>query len=608
MKTYIYIGIFALGLQCLCAEAIYAQGAPATADTLRRSLNVITTERSTFPTRQPLDLSPVHPQVRYAQAGGAQTPQLAMGLDGLLPSVEALQTVTPLPTLFAKSEDIGYISAELGLRYNARLAAGLRAINRKDELLDLSLSGLWSDYKHGHNGLSIPVKEWGIGLGTHWAKDLGNSVLDLSVSARHGSHNLYGTSLLHSALGMPGELWQSLVDAMGSQSLSHTLIKADLILQSSPTTSSAWRYRLNPSLIYASKGDLSELSARAQINLGRQLVAGHLLGIELTPHLLRYSTKAETDNKGSMSIGLAPYWETATHGQVLGWSLRAGVGVTALSRFYDVRDPLNTESDKLWAIYPVLRGRLYSVDNRWDVEASLSGGGRGNSLSSILEVAPHLSVGSLASAGLVRFGSDLKATVSPMANLKLGLHAGYEVVDGYADPVVRAGYNQALPQSSYFTYRYRGIEAKHFSVGGSVAYEATSLFRIATQLTYHSWSSTQVESVGGVPSLSAGIDLSLQPLSALKLNFGYELQHGTKYQHYTEVTLGSVGSGTSVSQVADLHRLPAMHYLRASATYMLDARWALQASGHVSLNTAAVRHYGYPMQNVSVSLGASYRF
>lgn len=608
MKTYIYIGILALGLQGISTSELCAQSPKPEEDILRRSLNVITTERSTFGARQPLGLSPVHPQERYAPTGGAQAPQLAVNLDGLLPSMEALETVTPLPKLFVKSRDKGYISADLGLRYNARLSAGLRAINRKRELLDLSLSGLWSDYHHGHDGLTIPAKEWGIGLGAHWAKKGKNSALELDVHVRHGSHNLYGTPLLHTSLGLSKDLGQAFIDALGGQSLSHTLIRSDLRLRSSAQSAGPWRYSISPSLIYASKGELSELSAGAELNLGRHLAPGHLLGIELTPRLLRYSTAHEADNKGSMSFSLSPYWETATLGQSSGWYLRAGVGVTALNRFYDVQSGVHRQSDKLWSIYPVLRGRLYSVDRHWDIEAGVSGGGRSNALSSILETAPHLSVGSLAPAGLVRLTSDLKATISPLANLKLGLHVGYEVVDGDAEPIVTARYDEAVPQASYFTYRYTSIDTKHFSAGGSVAYEAGSLFRLSTQLTYHAWSSPQAERVGGVPSLTAGIELGLQPLSALKLNLGYELQHGIKYQAHTTLALGAVGSAVQVSQVQEWHHLPAMHYLRASGTYALAERWALLASAHVSLNASAVRHYGYPMQNVAVSLGASYRF
>lgn len=608
MKIYIYTSLLVLGLQGVSAEALRAQNSKSIADTLRRSLSVMTTERSTFATRQPLVLEPIHPQARYAQVGGASAPHVVEHLEGLLPRVEALETVTPLPELFAKRENKGYVSADFGLRYNARLLAGFRAINRGDELLDLSLSGLWSRYEHGYDAMNIPVKEWGLSVGSHWAKSLTGSNLELSVSARHGSHNLYGTPLLHSSLGLAREAGQSLLYAIGNQSLSHTLVKADFALRSSQSNTGSWRYRFNPTLIYANKGDLSELSARAELNLGRELLAGHLVGVKFIPHLLRYSTKDETANKGSMSISVSPYWETATQGYNLAWTLRAGVGVSALSRFYDVRNASSEESDKLWAIYPMIRGRVYSIEHRWDVEASLSGGERSNAFSTLLETSPQLVISSLAPAGLVRFASELKGSFSPLANLRLGLHAGYEVVDGHSDPLVRVGYNQALPQSSYFTYGYRGIETKHISVGGSMAYEAQSLFRITTHLTYHSWFSDQVNEVGGVPKLVAGIDLGLRPLSALKLNLGYELQHGIKYMAEVYTAEGSILSNLMINQRQVLVNLPAMHYLRASATYMLAERWDLLASGSVNLNASGVRHLGYPLQNVAVSLGASYRF
>lgn len=558
------------------ALAVLLFGANATAqkaDTLRRQLQVFTSEEIQLDEQAPLSITHTQPRT-YKPQSQAFSPSRLLAEQS--PNASFLHTLSPMPALLAGDKHLGYISLAGGIRYNAYLSAGLRPIQNDKQVLDLYLRGRYTNYAITSNRYqqaehTVHVKEYQYAFGADYLAKLGGgTLLALGFDFADEEHNYnaeFARQLRNVSYRFRAKLgneededarWTYFVNPYFRHT--HLEARSEGSLSMTPNeyqlgVASALNYRLNPTFAF---GVFAE---------GYGLAYGKV-------RTINYLGKAEQLYSNMGVIKFDPYVSWGRHTR---FSAKIGLGVDLFRFLGKTKVEFSPELEVDWKFAP-----------SWQVALKNKSELNSNALSQLFEQMPYLNLGTAVPPTIAPINAELKLEGLVMPNLSMTLFAQHS---RYRDAINfisdwREGFTPSV------------ADGHRTSLGAALSYRVASVMTLKAGATSHNWSA----SISGRPSLTLDAALLYKPSEALELNAAYELQYGINQllAGYTQ------SSGQYVEP--HLEALPTYSVFRFGGSYRLNPRFSLRAFGHFVSSAKATLYYGHIPQRIAFNVGASYQF
>lgn len=608
----------ALGLPLVCTTYVDAQQAPA--DTLRRSLKVMTSQQTRLEVRRPLGFELPAPKVYTAEPARFQP--VVLRDDASPKGLSPLGALPPLPRLYSKSSQLGYVSAALGLKAQARLNAGLSPLHTDRERLDLNLSGHWSDYQEVGELLPHTMRDRGLGVSAEYSRQGKHSMLDVWANYRTDLLRRYGLikdQLTRTLTELEIAHWDGLRRQL--QSLHH--LELGLELSSLGHESRRWHYHLAPRFTYTAHSPLTEISLGVDLGFKHKLPEyGHLL-LDLRTQAAAYKgvdlldggalSRSSNIGNNNSYLQISPSWLIEGIGHTTRWGTQLGIGFTAIRTERQEQIPL--------LLWPKIDAYL-SWGKGWRLRAEVDGGVSTNTLAERYRRNMALVLHSTQAPQFTRIPlrTHLGLTGLLKPNCAIELFAGYERLRGVEDYLLNIGtyvYGQfpTHQESEYYIVDgymplYRDTApTHHYQIGGSVAYTFYRTYTFKVGLKGHRW---QIEDgfmlpdhtllhypLSARPKLELETEVQYRPNDRLSLTVGYEVLSGIGYRF-------ALNQPTRYQTM--YRELPALSFFRLAGAYRVADRWTVTLDGHYAPGSNPSRVLGYMVQPFGLNIGFGYTF
>lgn len=612
MNHKIFAIALGLGMLTLAPHTLRAQRA----DTLRRSLTVLTSEAIKLEPKQPTQLTLSPPVPFKAKLVTLEPVALAHRADVLRP--DPLASMAQLPRMLAKSDQLGYIDGAVGLKYNGRIALGLRPINSLEQQLDLFLSSRLTRYAFANDIYAGKIRELGIALGGSYRQAMGASSLGIDASYRYDRGNYYG---LYTSAGVADRLALSPETA---SSLTDTPLIANRVnvgvrVTSTEPLDNGWEYAVAPRLkVTIAKGanvamigkQYSEISPSVDLTLFKAIgTDGMAVGIDLGAEAHIHSDAGAEYTGGVFSSSYTSYTNKSILSIAPYWRISGGsrdhllYGLVIGARGYLYRQLQSSGMH----LAPNVSGYMH-WGNAWQLQLDVVGNVRANSLEQMLGEMPYLHIGPDTRITRIPISVRLGLSGRIAPNLTLELSGQYQRLRDALSYVALAhatDYPTPLstplspaPSTAHYALGFAPAHADGtiFSIGSALSYRQDGLWSMRVGADYHSHSA----SLTGRPSIVLSAVWQCHPTDTWDLSLGYEMQAGIKY--------GLLTYETSAPASAPTQTLKPLNVLKGTATYRLGDRWSITGQGQFVLSSSSQLYLGYQPQRVAFSLGASYRF
>lgn len=596
-----YIVVPALTLSLGLAANMYGQQA----DTLKRQLQIMTSEDIVLTERNPLPVQLAAP--RPSKASRIQL--AAEPLQNRMPALNLspLTTLVPPIAYYDRAGQRGYLELSGGLQYNAYLAAGLRAIDKKNSQLDILAKGLYSNYRLEDYGLKRHAREQQLDLGVKYSATLASGAeLALEGGIKHSKYNYYG----YIPFDMPAEL-EALKSVIAKPELQRNTYYAGLSFGPN-RPNKGLNYYVRPSIAYTQVSGLGGWEQKRNANEFHLGIDGKLsysldkLGdvvVDVAANNYTYSNSAtilpgigHTYSSKSL-LRFSPYWSYDRSQQDVDWGLKLGIGV----------DMYNEHEFKGGLISPRIEAYL-RFDRNWQVKLSATGGVKANSLTQMLDEMPYLRI--LQNAHTTRIPLDLKLALKGLVTPAVELNAELQYVKykgavnylltGTQTSAEAAGINSALEainQQAAFTPVNADGSLLRSTIGATA--QLSPYVRLMGQATYNHWALTKdadkMPTLYGRPKILLDAQLTYRPNQNVELIGGYSLKHGIQQQ-------------VVFAPHTRMMSLPALSQLSTSVAYHINKSWTLSGAAQLLLNEGTPIYYGYTAQRFSAVFGINYRF
>lgn len=582
-----------------------------TIDTLRRQLQVETSEELILEERIPLSTSIQAPQAYKARQVRLSPVSLRESMPAL--ELQPLTLIQSPQSFYYDRKQRGYISIGAGLKYNAYLSAGIRAIDQEDTSLDIIADGLYSHHTINDNQLSRTAQEQGLRLSGHFATRL-RSGLKLAIDAgyKHQKYNYHGYLPLDKGTAVYDEGLM-----IGKPYLTHNNYTLAVSLGRQDIQEGVLSYQFRPELGYSQVSGLGVWEQTRKSNEIKLAIDGtlkygtgemHFFGLDLMASNYIYNKSAEDLGLGGevftysskSTVGLKPYWSYKSEARHFDWGLRLGAGVD----FYQEHQNKGVQLSPYAEVY-------IKPSEDWLVKLEALGGIRSNSLSEMLSEMPYLRI--LQNAKVSRIPLDLRLKAQGLLSDQVSIEfrtqyskyldgVNYLLIPSAVSASAISGGGSTTPSSSLdhqVAFTPVSANGSVLKVGADIDYRFAQQFALKGGLTYNHWSksdrASDISQLYGRPSLEANVSLTYRPSQALELILGYELKHGIK----------QMLSNFATSQIVSV---PALSLFRFSGAYNLTKAWTLKGSAHVLSHADATLYYGYTAQRFAATLGVSYCF
>lgn len=600
MKYQRYTTALALMLLGLGSHTLEAQKA----DTLRRSLTVLTSEA--------IELSEVRPQtfampslpIRKAQAMNTDPSALGHRSDLLRPN--PLATLASLPHLLPSTSKLGYVDASLGLKYNGSLSIGVRPIQRHGEQLDLAASGRLTHHSITPRELGVDIRELALGVGGRYERKSATHQLSIGAQYDYDKHNYYG---LYPVEGYSSSISNSLVeeiDKLVGSNLITNQVRLFVDTRSLVAGRGGWQYHLTPELVYTQAQGMQvyaspdyrtgELAPSITLGLSRLLGEAMQAGVDIKGRMLFYSNDDAID-KAVMSmttgfdnrtfIHLSPYWAvSSSETDELRYQLRLGVAL----------DSYRKGDKSKWQIAPEVEGSLSWAE--WSLRGKVYGDVLANSLGEMLREMPYMQVGlqAMPTARPLVVDLQLRGSISPQVALELS--AGYQKLRDALNYIPLAHEADAIYSTS-LTSRVFGVSfvpeyvtsASILTAGGALTYRHDGLWGLTLKGMYQHLS----EELLSRPSLTLGVSWQWIASDRWDASIGYDLTSGIKYARVAE-------------QSRQIETLRPMQVVSARGAYRISPLLSLRADAQYQIGSEGRLYPFYQPQDFVFNLGATLTF
>lgn len=608
MKTNLF-----LGATLISALAFGTSLQAQQADTLRRSLVVLTSEETVLGERAPQPMSLLPPAVYRAKPTSSTPPPLAGRSD--LIQLYPTGSAPELLDLGIRSRQMGYVDASLGLRYNGHLSAGFRPVNTAKDRLDLGLSGRFTRYTFTQEGVDNTIREHQLGASVGYTHEAARSRWGLGASYDHTATGFYGI-----AVYSPEVVSARSEREVSSDRLDLHDVYLSGLWETKLSGDSPWRGSVKPSLRVVqgrfapvdTKLIRRELIPSIEASLGWARTEQLGLGLDASLALYRitldgeplsrlpYGTAPEQEQHRSV-IRLAPHLEGLLAGESLVWGYRAGFGFHAYRQ----------ASTSGVLLTPDVSTYL-SWREQWRADLSLSGGINANDLHSLSRNMPYLLIDQPTQMTRTPLRADFKLSGRILSQLTMELSARYERMINAVNyrPIGYKGYipTDWMPIPSGDLLRFPGyasigfapdhVDANVFSFGGNLSYRHAGLWGAKVNLRH----TVLPDNLWGRPTTELSLDWQLRPDADWTVSIGYDLMAGIRYTpwaHRLEV---------SRSYAGELVELKALQTLRLAGAYSITKALSLRADGQLSLYSESQRYLGYQPQRITLNVGVGYTF
>lgn len=590
-----------LGLSLALALDATAQ----TADTLKRQLQVETSEELTLQERMPLGTNLQAPTAYKAH----KITSIPIDLRGNMPPLDLapLKLMTAPQAFYYNKAQRGYVELAGGLKYNAYLSAGFRAIDKENTKLNFVVDGLYTNYDIKQNDLKWQGKEQKLELKAHYTSRQESGLkYGIDASYMYHKYNYHGYIPLEQNTGTydPTLL-------IGKPFLTNNQYRiAGSLGQLERQEGLSYYFR--PELSYSQIDGLgfweqnrqsNELKLSIDAQLRYYTGDNHYLGLLVKSTNYMYNKSAEELGLGTSIytysnkslLTMQPFWNYQNDKDQLDWGVHVGLALDFYQEY----------KHKGVMLSPYLTAYLNPNDD-WSVKLEAKGGVKMNSLSEMLQEMPYLRI--MLNTLATRTPLDLKLSAKGLLNPQIGIE-GFVQYAQYKDAINYALTPTALPgslsygstssaldnQGAFITERANGSVLR---VGGGVDYRFSKFFTLRGALTYNHWSrgvDRDTPALYGRPNFEINASLSYRPNKFVELIGGYELKYGLQQKVYS------------------LHReqmfsLPTISLLNLSAVYNIDASWTLKGSAQFLSHAEATMYYGYMPQRFAATIGISYCF
>ncbi len=557
-------------------------------DTLHRQLQVLTSQEEQIDQYTPLSLT-------FSSPSPIQAKQIKLTPSDLrnYPTsivLDPIKSINPLLSYYDLEKQRGYAEFGIGLKYNAYLSAGLRALEESNKSLDFHLDGRYTSFDVNNLNILRKAKEQALKLYSRYQTLFANGVnLDLKAQIAHEKHNYYGIEVWDKSVAAPLNLnW-----------LTQNQAKAELII-SKQDQRELIGYTFKPRISYTSVKGISDLSSNYkanELNLGisglfiYNFASNNKISLELDGQSYIYRSDA-LDNQekypygNNSRIDIKPYWGYRSLNDI-DWGIDLGL----TTHFYTQRG-----NQKLY-LSPYIAAHIKPTEE-WRIHLKAQGVMRNNSLSEMLTEMPYLGLGHDVTASYSPIDIQLKVDGLVSPEWQIELFSGFTYHKSGVN--YEANTQERLGQEKYSPIVFRPTNAygRVFTFGAKTAYHFASDFTIRAKVAYNHWSKSKQDKklhLYGRPKLELLTELDYRPLQALNFVAGYELKHG-------------IEQGVRNDQDVSLHSLPALSLLRLSANYQIAKSWTIGAMGHILLSGENPLYYGYNSQRFSTTFTLSYKF
>lgn len=597
-----------LGL--LLSPALPHNAAAQTADTLKRQLQVETSEELILSERVPLSSNIQAPTIYTARTVVLVPSSLREHMPSL--GLDPLRLMQAPHSFYYKRRQRGYVELAGGIKYNASLSAGIRAIDHEDKYLDLVVDGLYSNYEISSNKQNWNSQEQKFKVATQYRSLLNNSLqLSLDAGYAHHKYNYYGYIPLENS----GNNYDP-TSLIGKPFLVNNTYKFGLSIGQVEHTEGL-TYNFRPELAYSQINGLGVWEQNRQSNEIKLKIAGLLkyhiyenqyTGLELSATNYWYNRSAEKVAQGNAHtysnkslLSLKPHWSYRSEDNAeLEWAVKLGLALDFYQEY----------NNKGLLLSPYIKAYVKPND-KWNISLDALGGMSANSLSEMLSEMPYLRI--LYNTPITQIPLDIRLSSKGLLTPQLGLEGFIQYVS-YTDAInyhlVASGDanseliydNAGSPtsplnhQGAFITERANGSV---FRIGAGINYHFTKQLTLNSRLTYNRWSReniiTDTPALYGRPSLEVDASLTYRPNKFVELIGGYELRYGTRQK-------------VNFLNTPKIVSLPTISLFRFSAAYNINSAWSIKGSAHILSNANATMYYGYMPQRLSATLGISYCF
>lgn len=595
-----YISVTACILALLGATSITASAQKA--DTLRRSLTVLTSEAIELSEQRPHTFVLPSLPIRKAQTIGTTPRALGHRSDLLRPN--PLGTLASLPSLIPSSPRLGYVDASLGLKYNGALNIGLRPIQRDGEQLELAASGRLTRHKIAPSELGVDVRELAIGLGGQYERKSTSHQLLVGAQYQYDKHNYYGLLPSGPYSTSPHTSVEE-VEKLMDLNLTTNQIRLFLDSRSLAAGRGGWQYHFTPSLIYTQANGVQalvssdyktgELAPSVSLGLKRSFGETMYAGLDVEGRMLFYSNDDDADKlvqtmrtgfDNRTFIHLTPYWSIASEVDGMRYQLRLGLAL----------DSYRKADQSKWQIAPEIEGMLSWAN--WSLGLRVYGDVQTNSLGHMLREMPYMQVGLQAMPTARPIVADLRLRGSVSPSLAMELSVGYQKLRdalNYSPLPHSLGTNLSgypLPYRLGVSFIPEHVASTHlFSVGGALTYRHSGLWGLTAKALYQHLG----EGLLSRPSLTLGVGWQWLASDRWSASVGYDLTSGIKYATLANLT-------------RSIETLRPMQVISARGGYRISQYLSVKADAQYQVASGGMLYPYYQPQEFVFNVGAILSF
>lgn len=583
-RTYYILRVIGV---LLVVQLITPDGHAQRADTLRRSLTVMTTEQVKLGEQQPLSFTLAPPPSYQAPHVRTEVANLPKPSDVF--ALSPLSALAPLPHVLGRNtKQKGYIELDLGLRYSGTARAGVKLVNTDRLRLDVGAWGEGTRYDFTQAIYEVPIRELRWGAQAHMDYVARRTRITANLSHSYQRHNLYGLSITPPSLSV-----DELARLTGTN-LKISTTDAGVNIVSLQPSERGWLYRINPQITFSlGSGVNDEYAVSNQTELISKLTAGvwrmngpMQFGIDFEGSAYNYNhtrpielpigsgpSKIEPYTVKSLIVA-SPYWRITKRTDKLRYGAKLGAGLS----MYHQRE---TSGMQLGAdIEGYLRWH-----NGWSLALGVGQLVRPNGMVELARSMPYMHLGH--DALMTRIPLFVKAEISGRlsSNLILDLLAEYQLLRDAVNWLPQVHSRLSGSVDGALGFLPHNVDRGHQSIiKGGITYRHAGLWDMRAELLHRQLS----EGLWGRPSNELTFGWQWHATQTWRAGLEYKLLTGIRYP--------------GVDELRPLHTLSLM------ANYRLATRWGMRASAQMNINADGKRYMGYTPQRFIVMVGASYVF
>jgi hypothetical protein len=265
------------------------------------------------------------------------------------------------------------------------------------------------------------------------------------------------------------------------------------------------------------------------------------------------------------ALGLNPYYELTNDD----WRLHVGAHVD-----------LSLGFDKLLHVAPDVTAQ-YLFSDSYVLYAQATGGKQINDFRRLETLCPYGEFSTRPYDTYEQLNAQLGFKASPFPGIWFNVFGGYQNLKNDLASII-------LETENLHSLRFVQGHTDNFYLGGKVSYEYKDLFSLSAAYTYRSWNAKSNDLLLAMKPVSeASLNLGIHPISALRLNVGFDYLGRKGVLNYKVVA------------VSDLH---------ADVSYYLFKGVSVYARLHNLLNKKYSYYLDYPTEGLNFLGGLSFRF